>query len=116
MARLKIYTDENVDIRIAEGLRKRGITAFPAVEKDMIGVTNREHFKYAMIRQTVIFTHDHHCIEIAKVLTEEEKSYWGIISVDMNRLSVGECIKRLAFYAVILSEHLILNADKEIAE
>ena len=37
MARLKIYTDENVDVRIAEGLKRRGIKAFSAHEKDMIG-------------------------------------------------------------------------------
>lgn len=103
MARLKIYTDENVDVRVAEGLRKRGITAFSAVEKEMIGVTDREHFEYAMVMQAVIFTHDHHFIEIAEELTEEGKCHWGTIYVDMNRLSVGECIKRLALYAEILS-------------
>ena len=28
LTRLKIYTDENVDIRIAEGLKSRGVKAF----------------------------------------------------------------------------------------
>ncbi|MEK6656641.1 MAG: hypothetical protein AABY58_04295 [Nitrospirota bacterium] len=40
MSKLKIYTDENVDIHIAEGLRKRGIEAFSAIEKRMLGVTD----------------------------------------------------------------------------
>ena len=47
MAGLKIYTDENVDVRIVEGLRKRGINAFSAIEKGMIGVADADHFKYA---------------------------------------------------------------------
>ena len=40
MARLKIYTDENVDVRVAEGLRNRGIKAFSAVEKGLTGVSD----------------------------------------------------------------------------
>ena len=42
MAGLKIYTDENVDVRIAEGLRKRGINAFSATEKGMISIADTE--------------------------------------------------------------------------
>jgi len=30
LAKLKIYIDENVDIRVAEGLRKRGIKVLSA--------------------------------------------------------------------------------------
>ena len=30
LARLKIYTDENVDVRVAEGLRRRGVEAVSA--------------------------------------------------------------------------------------
>ncbi|MBI5406770.1 MAG: hypothetical protein HZA18_03645 [Nitrospirae bacterium] len=44
MAGLKIYTDENVDVRIAEGLKKRGIKAFSAIEQGMTGVADTEHF------------------------------------------------------------------------
>ena len=103
MARLKIYTDENVDIHVVEGLRRRGITAFSAIEKGMIGVTDKEHFEYAMKRQAVVFTHDHHFIEIAMEFIKEGKGHSGIIYADINRLSVGECIRRLALYAEILS-------------
>jgi len=68
LARLKIYTDENADIRIAEGLKRRGIKAFSAHEKDMIGASDIEHFMYASKIKAVIFTHDHHFLEIAKKL------------------------------------------------
>jgi len=103
LAGLKIYTDENVDVRIAEGLRKRGINAFSATEKGMISIADTEHFKYASETQAVIFTHDHHFIEIANALVKEGKDHWGIIFLEMSRLSIGECIKRLALYSEVLS-------------
>ena len=109
MAGLKIYTDENVDVRIAEGLKKRGIKAFSAIEQGMTGVADTEHFEYASEMQAVIFTHDHHFIEIANTWVEEGKSHWGVIFVEMNRLSVGECIKRLALYAEVLSPEEMKN-------
>ncbi len=109
MTRLKIYTDENVDIRIAEGLKRRGVKAFSAHGKGMTGSTDIEHFKYALAMKAVIFTHDHHFLKIAKELVQGGKNHWGIIFVEMNKLSVGECIKRLAFYAEILSPEEMKN-------
>ncbi len=109
MARLKIYTDENVDLRVSEFLRMRGIKAFSAIEEGMIGKTDKEHFKYASEIQTAIFTHDHHFLEIAKKMTEDGKEHWGIIYVEMNKLSVGECIKRLALYVDVLSSEEMKN-------
>lgn len=109
MARLKIYTDENVDIRIAEGLKRRGIKAFSANEKGMIGVSDIAHFKYASAMKAVIFTHDHHFLKIGKELVEGGGNHWGVIFVEMNKLSVGECIKRLTLYAEILSPEEMKN-------
>ena len=42
MARLKIYTDENVDVRVAEGLRIRGVKAFSAIERGLPAFAGRE--------------------------------------------------------------------------
>ena len=109
MAKLKIYTDENVDIRVAEGLRMRGLRAFSAIEKGMSGKTDTEHFTYVSEIQAVIFTHDHHFVQIARKLSEEDGVHWGVIFVEMNKLSVGECIKRLAIYAEILSAEEMKN-------
>ncbi len=109
MAKLKIYIDENVDTRVAEGLRKRGIKAFSAVEKRMAGVSDIEHFKHASNLEAVIFTHDHHFLEIANSITKEGKHHRGVIFIGMNQLSVGECIKRLALYAEVLSAEEMIN-------
>jgi predicted nuclease of predicted toxin-antitoxin system len=109
LARLKIYTDENVDVRIAEGLKRRGIKAFSAHEKDMIGASDIEHFKYASKIKAVIFTHDHHFLKIAREFVKGGKNHWGVIFVEMNRLSVGECVKRLTLYAEILPPEEMKN-------
>ena len=109
MAKLKIYTDENVDVRVAEGLRKRGIKAFSAVEKGLTGVSDIEHFLYASGIQAAIFTHDRHFLQIAKALTTKGMEHYGVIYVEMHRLSIGECIKRLALYADILSAEEMKN-------
>ena len=109
MTRLKIYTDENVDIRIAEGLKRRGVNAFSAHGKSMTGSTDIEHFKYASAMKAVVFTHDHHFLKIAKALVKDGKNHWGVIFVEMNKLSVGECIRRLTLCAEILSPEEMKN-------
>ena len=109
MTRLKIYTDENVDIRIAEGLKRRGVNAFSAHGKGMTGSTDIEHFKYASAMKAVIFTHDHHFLKIAKELVRGGKNHRGMIFVEMNKLSVGECIRRLTLCAEILSPEEMKN-------
>ncbi len=109
MAKLKVYTDENVDVRVAEGLRMRGVEAFSAIERQMTGVADIEHFKYAAKKKTVIFTHDHHFLEIARELIKQGNIHYGVVFVEMNKLSVGECIKRLDLYANILSTEDMIN-------
>ena len=47
MNRIKIYIDENVNIAISEGLKRRGIEAFSAKESRNLGLSDEEHLKYA---------------------------------------------------------------------
>jgi hypothetical protein len=109
LARLKIYTDENVDIRVADGLKRRGFKACSALEEGMIGVDDIEHFNYAAKIESVIFTHDHHFLEIAGQFTKEGKTHYGVIFAEMNKLGVGECIKRLALYAEVHATEEMMN-------
>jgi len=37
------------------------------------------------------------------------KSHYGVIFIEMNRLGIGECIKRLSLYAEILSAEDMIN-------
>ncbi len=109
MAKLRIYTDENVDVRVAEGLRRRGINAFSARERRSLGAKDEQHFERAKDLKAVIFTHDPHFVEIAKKLVESGKGHYGIIFVEMYRFSLGECIRRLTLYAEVLSAEGMIN-------
>lgn len=109
MGKLRIYTDENVDIRIAVGLRKRGIEVFSAMEEGMTGASDLEQFSYAFQLKAAIFTYDSHFIDIARKTVKEGSVHWGVIFVSMNKLGIGERIKRLALYADVLSADEMKN-------
>lgn len=109
MGKLKIYTDENVDVRIAEGLRRRGIEAFSAHEKGTVGIKDKQHFAKAKELNAVIFTHDPHFVSIAKEMAEAGKEHTGVIFTEMHRFALGECIRRLTLYAEVVSPGEMIN-------
>ncbi|MFH0813368.1 MAG: DUF5615 family PIN-like protein [Pseudomonadota bacterium] len=109
MGKLRIYTDENVDVRIAEGLRRREIDAFSAREKGALGINDEQHFEKAKDLEAVIFTHDSHFIKIAETLVSSGKNHSGLIFIEMHKRGLGECIRRLALYTDILSSQEMIN-------
>lgn len=90
--RIKIYADENVNIAIVEGLRRRGVEAWSAIEKGKIGLSDEEQLRYASKEKAIIFTHDDDFLSMA---TESGIEHCGIIYVHQQHLSIGECIRRL---------------------
>jgi Domain of unknown function (DUF5615) len=109
LARLKIYADENVDIRVVQGLRRRGIEVTSALEEEKIGATDDEHFVHAASLGSVIFTHDPDFIEIASQKSQRSERHEGIIFAAMHRLPLGECIRRLALYAEVVTAEEMVN-------
>jgi hypothetical protein len=109
LARLRIYIDENVDVRVAEGLRRRGFQATSAQEEGKLGVVDSAHFAHAAKLKAAIFTHDHHFVEIALEKTAQGEKHHGVIFVEMHRLGLGECIKRLALCSEVLSADEMMN-------
>ena len=75
----------------------------------MVGAEDVEHFNCAVEIESVIFTHDHHFLEIARQFTQNGKIHYGVIFAEMNKLGVGECIKRLALYAEVLAKEEMMN-------
>jgi len=47
MGEIRIYTDESVDVTIAQGLQKWGIEAFSARDSDKLGLTNEAQLIFA---------------------------------------------------------------------
>ena len=65
MGEIRIYTDESVDVAIAEGLQRRGIEAFSARDRDNLGLTDEEHLTFAKEEKATIFTHHTDFLRIA---------------------------------------------------
>jgi len=66
------------------------VEAFSAKDMGKLGLTDEEQIEVATRNRAVIFTHD---VDFLRVATEKEHP--GIIYVHQQKLSVGECIKRL---------------------
>ncbi len=103
MARLRLYTDENVDVRVAPALRGRGIDARSAYEEGLLGSTDEAQLAKAVALRAALFTHDHHLVEIATERSLKGEEHYGVIFVEMHRLRLGESIRRLALYAEVVS-------------
>jgi len=71
-------------------LKRRGVEAFSAKEIDKLGLTDEEQIEVATKKQAVIFTHDVDFLRIAI-----HKQHPGIIYVHQQKLTIGECIRRL---------------------
>jgi len=90
--RIKIYADENVNIAIVEGLKRRGVEAWSAIDKGKVGLTDEEQLSYALQERATIFTHDDDFLVMA---AESGIEHCGIIYVHQQHLSIGESIRRL---------------------
>ena len=109
MARLRIYTDENVDVRVADGLRRRGVDARSARDEHRLGATDEQQLAHAQRIGAVLFTHDPDLVKLALEKTHRGATHSGVIFADLHRFGIGECIKRLALYAEVLGAEEMMN-------
>jgi len=77
VSRIKIYTNESVDI--------------------------------AIDNKAVLFTHDTDFLGLAARWIEDDKIHSGIIYSHQNDYGIGECIRRLKFFATILTAEDMIN-------
>ncbi len=98
---LSLYTNESVPIAIVTGLQRRGINATCARDSGNLGLTDPQQLEFAVINQKVVFTHDADFIRLAHEYLEQGRFHWGIIYVHQDKLSLGECTRRLKELAEI---------------
>jgi predicted nuclease of predicted toxin-antitoxin system len=79
MGKIRIYTNESVDVAIADGLRRRGGDAFSARDSDNLGLTDENQLIYAAKEKMAIFTHDTDFLQIAARWMLEGRAHHGII-------------------------------------
>lgn len=94
-SKIKIYTDESVQVAIAKGLKRRGILAWSAYDIGNLGLTDEEQLEYANREKAIILTHDIDFLRIAQMWQHQGKEQWGVIYVHRHKLSIGQIISRL---------------------
>lgn len=109
MSKIKIYTDEDVDVAVAEGLKRRGVKAWSARDAGNLGLTDKEQPQYVFRNKAAIFTHDDDFPIVADDWARKGQEHAGIIYVQRQKLSVGECIRRLELIVDILDAEEMKN-------
>ncbi len=109
MDKIRIYTDESVNIAVVEGLKRRGIDAFSARDMGNLGLTDQEQLIFANNQEAAIFSHDTDFLRIAVRWIKEERTHHGIIYCHQKDYTIGECIRGLKLLATILTRDDIMN-------
>ena len=106
---LKIYTNESVPVSIVAGLKRRGIDASSARDSGNLGLSDQEQLTYAYGKHVVIFSHDDDFLRLAHQWVQQNRPHSGIIYVHQEKLSLGECIRRLEEIALLYEHKDFLN-------
>ena len=109
MAEISIYTDESVDIAIAQELQRRGVEAFSAKDRDKLGLTDEEQLIFAKEEKATIFTHDTDFLRIAAQWIDRGRTHSGVIYCHQNAYGIGECIRKLKMLVTVLTQEEMIN-------
>jgi predicted nuclease of predicted toxin-antitoxin system len=109
MSEVRIYTDESVDVAVAEGLQRRGIKAFSARDRNKLGLTDEDQFNFARDEKAAIFTHDADFLRIAARWSDEGRTHCGVIYCHLNTYGIGDCIRNLKILATVLTSEDMIN-------
>jgi len=103
MGKIRIYTNESVDVAIAEGLKRRGVDAFSARDTGNLGLMDEGQLAYAGNEKAAIFTYDTDFLRIAARWMEAGRTHQGIIYCHPKSYSIGECLRKLRVLTSVLS-------------
>ena len=109
MGEIRIYTDESVDIAVAQGLHRRGVEAFSARDRKKLGLTDEEQLLFASQEKAAIFTHDTDFLRIAARWSDVGRTHHGIIYCHLTTYGIGDCIRKLKILASVLTSEDIVN-------
>ena len=102
---IRFHLDENVDDRVAAGLRRRGIDVTLAREGGLEGVDDRTQLAFATSTGRVLMTHDADYLR----LHTEGVPHAGIAYCCQGALSVGQIIRGLTLIHDVLIDGEMVN-------
>lgn len=97
---MKIYADENIESSVIEGLRRRKIQVFSAVELGYRGKPDEFHLGKAAELDAVILTHD---VDFLMMAGAPGAKHGGIIFAHSKSVPIGECIRGVELIASVLT-------------
>jgi hypothetical protein len=103
---LRFYLDENVDVRIADALRRRGVHASTAGEAGMLGASDEDQLIHAARSRAVLVTGDHDFVTLAREWLERNRHHSSVIFIAYGRARVGYVLRLL-----LLCDELLDPAD-----
>jgi len=109
VAALRIYTNENVHVAIADGLKLRGVDAWPARDCGNLGLSDEDQLEYAITQRAAVFTHDVDFLRLATDWVEQQREHRGIIFSPEHSHGIGEAVRQLAELALFLEAEDMAN-------
>lgn len=109
MDKIRIYTNESVDVAIAEGLKRRGVDASSARDTGNLGLSDEEQLMFAGKEKAVVFTHDTDFLRIATKWMEEGRTHYGIIYCHQKSYPIGESLRKLRVLTSVLTAEDMIN-------
>ena len=109
MGKIRIYTDESVNVSISEGLKRRGVEAFSVRDAGNLGLTDEEQLIFANEERASIFTHDTDFLRIAAMWIDEGRTHHGVIYSHQKSYTIGECIRRIRIITTVLASEDMIN-------
>ncbi|GAN33361.1 MAG: hypothetical protein DYG83_11715 [Candidatus Brocadia sp. AMX2] len=104
MAKLAFYTNESVNVAVAEGLKRRGVKVVSARDSGNLGLSDKEQLDYAARNNFVIVTHDDDFLAMAMKF-----EHTGIAYVHQQKYSVGGLIRGLKLLWDIAEQKDMVN-------
>ena len=101
MQRPRLYLDEDVQLAVAAGLRRRGHDVLTTVEAGRGGSSDEEQLRFAISAKRCLFTFNRgHFAELHARVVASGEHHWGIIVSP--QLHIGRTVRALA---ALLSRH-----------
>ena len=103
---MKIYTDENIERSIVDGLRRRNIEIASAMELGYLNKSDEFHIKKASELNAVILTHD---TDFLRMASNPNVKHIGVIFSHSKNISIGQCIRGVELIVNVLTDKEMEN-------
>jgi hypothetical protein len=105
VAALRFYLDENLQVAIAEQLKRRGIEAFTVRDLGALGSEDTHHLIRATEMNCVLCTFDTDYVQLAN----SDVEHAGIIIGQPEKHWIGQWVKGLSLYHTIYTAEEMRN-------